>query len=218
MLKKIKFLLLKDIKKNFDNPTSLFTITLNVICSSYIVYVASFGIIDNNSWITFFWIIIFFSSINATYLSFENELKTQALFYHFLFSSKSIILSKVIFNSLILILISILNLICFTFFFGNPLVNTFVFGIGIFLSSISLASILSLISGISIKSNNGNMLMTVLSLPILFPLLLNLIKLSEFCMQERSENILTNEIYFLLLLNVVTISLCYILFPYLCKN
>ena len=117
MLKKIKFLLLKDIKKNFDNPTSIFTITLNVICSSYIVYVASFGIIDNNSWITFFWIIIFFSSINATYLSFENELKTQALFYHFLFSSKSIILSKVIFNSLILISISILNLICFTFFF-----------------------------------------------------------------------------------------------------
>ena len=98
------------------------------------------------------------------------------------------------------------------------MVNNFVFGVGIVLSSISLASILSLISGISIKSNNGSMLMSVLSLPILFPLLLNLIKLSEFCIQEKSENILTNEIYFLLLLNVVTISLCYILFPYLCKN
>jgi len=60
--------------------------------------------------------------------------------------------------------------------------------------------------------------MAVLSMPLLFPLLLNLIQTSEICLSENNFFIASNQLLFLALLNIVSVLLSYLLFPYLWRD
>ena len=87
---------------------------------------------------------------------------------------------------------------------GNPISNTISFVLCIVLGSSAIASLLTLIAAIASKTNNGGGIMAVLSMPLLFPLLINLIKTSEICLLEN-EFYVDNQILFLFLLNIATV-------------
>ena len=101
---------------------------------------------------------------------------------------------------------------------GNPVLDRILFILCILLGSSALASILTLISAIASKTNNNGGIMAVLSMPLLFPLLINLIKTSEICLLENEFYLVDNQILFLFLLNIATILLSYLLFPYLWRD
>ena len=60
--------------------------------------------------------------------------------------------------------------------------------------------------------------MAVLSMPLLFPLILNLIKTSQMCLVETQFISVGNQILFLALLNIASVLLSYLLFPYLWRD
>jgi len=60
--------------------------------------------------------------------------------------------------------------------------------------------------------------MSVLSFPIILPILLILIKITKISALNFSWNLVQDDIYLLILLNVITLSLSKILFGYLWRN
>ena len=80
---------------------------------------------------------------------------------------------------------------------GNPILDRISFVLCILLGSSALASLLTLIAAIASKTNNNGGIMAVLSMPLLFPLLINLIKTSEICIIENEFYLVDNQIKFI---------------------
>ena len=218
MFKEVKELVFNDVRLNWRERYALYSVLLYVLCTSYISYLSFEGIINERSWIALFWIIVLFAAMNASLQSFKRELNYQALFFYTIARPRAIIIAKIIYNSGLLILLNLLSYIIYSTFLGNPISNTISFVLCIVLGSSAIASLLTLIAAIASKTNNGGGIMTILSMPLLFPLLINLIKTSEICINENEFYQIDNQILFLFLLNIVTILLSYLLFPYLWRD
>ena len=218
MFREVKELVFNDVRLNWRERYALYSLLLYVLCTSYIAYLSFEGIINERSWIALFWIIVFFASMNASLQSFKRELNYQALFFYTIARPRAIIIAKIIYNSGLLILLNLLSYIIYSTFLGNPISNTISFVLCIVLGSSAIASLLTLIAAIASKTNNGGGIMTILSMPLLFPLLINLIKTSEICINENEFSQIENQILFLFLLNIVTTLLSYLLFPYLWRD
>ena len=218
MFKEVKELVFNDVRLNWRERYALYSLLLYVLCTSYIAYLSFEGIINERSWIALFWIIVLFAAMNASLQSFKRELNYQALFFYTIARPRAIIIAKIIYNSGLLILLNLLSYIIYSTFLGNPISNTISFVLCIVLGSSAIASLLTLIAAIASKINNGGGIMTILSMPLLFPLLINLIKTSEICIDENEFYQIDNQILFLFLLNIVTVLLSYLLFPYLWRD
>ena len=218
MFKEVKELVFNDVRLNWRERYALYSLLLYVLCTSYIAYLSFEGIINERSWIALFWIIVLFAAMNASLQSFKRELNYQALFFYTIARPRAIIIAKIIYNSGLLILLNLLSYIIYSTFLGNPISNTISFVLCIVLGSSAIASLLTLIAAIASKTNNGGGIMTILSMPLLFPLLINLIKTSEICINENEFSQIENQILFLFLLNIVTTLLSYLLFPYLWRD
>ena len=218
MFKEVKELVLNDVRLNWRERYALYSLLLYVLCTSYIAYLSFEGIINERSWTALFWIIVLFAAMNASLQSFKRELNYQSLFFYTIARPREIIIAKIIYNSGLLILLDLVSYIIYSTFLGNPISNTITFVLCIVIGSSAIASLLTLISAIASKTNNGGGIMTILSMPLLFPLLINLIKTSEICINENEFYQIDNQILFLFLLNIVTVLLSYLLFPYLWRD
>ena len=218
MIQQVKELVLKDIRLNWRERYALYSMLLYVLSTSYVAYLSFEGVISNNSWIALFWIIVLFAAMNASLQSFKRELNQQALFFYTLAKPRAIILSKTIYNSGLLILLSLLSYGIYSVFLGNPITAHLSFILCIILGSSAIASTLTLVAAIASKTNNSSGLMAVLSMPLLFPLLLNLIKTSKLCLNNDIAFVAVNQLVFLALLNIVSALLSYLLFPYLWRD
>ena len=218
MFKEIIELVLKDVRLNWRERNAIYSLLLYVICTSYIAYLSFEGIINERSWIALFWIIVLFAAMNASLQSFKRELNYQALFFYTIARPRAIIIAKITYNSGLLILLNLVSYTIFSTFLGNPISNTITFILCIVIGSSAIASLLTLIAAIASKTNNNGGIMAVLSMPLLLPLLINLIKTSEICLLENKFYLVDNQILFLFLLNIATIILSYLLFPYLWRD
>ena len=86
------------------------------------------------------------------------------------------------------------------------------------MGSLSISNCLTLVSAISYQVRNNSTIMSVLSFPIILPILLILIKITKISASNFSWNLVQDDIYLLILLNVITLSLSKILFGYLWRN
>lgn len=218
MLKQVKELILKDIRLNWRERYSLYSMLLYVLSTSYVGFLSFEGVISEKSWVALFWIIVLFAAMNASLQSFKGELNRQALFFYIIAKPRAIILAKTLYNSGLLLTLTLISYFIYSIFLGNPISANLSFILCILIGSSALASILTLVAAIAAKTNNSAGLMTVLSMPLLFPLLLNLIKTSKICLLEDSLFLTGNQLLFLAMLNIVTVLLSYLLFPYLWRD
>jgi len=218
MFKEVIELVLKDVRLNWRERYAIYSLLLYVLCTSYVAYLSFEGIINERSWIALFWIIVLFAAMNASLQSFKRELNYQALFFYTIARPRAIIMAKIIYNSGLLIFLNLVSYFIYSTFLGNPILDKISFVLCILLGSSALASLLTLIAAIASKTNNNGGIMAVLSMPLLFPLLINLIKTSEICIIENEFYLVDNQILFLFLLNIATVLLSYLLFPYLWRD
>ena len=218
MFKEVIELVLKDVRLNWRERYAIYSLLLYVLCTSYVAYLSFEGIINDRSWIALFWIIVLFAAMNASLQSFKRELNYQALFFYMIARPRVIIIAKIIYNSGLLIFLNLVSYILYSTFLGNPISNTTSFVLCIVIASSAIASLLTLIAAIASKTNNNGGIMAVLSMPLLFPILINLIKTSEICLIENEFYLVDNHILLLILLNIAIVLLSYLLFPYLWRD
>jgi heme exporter protein B len=217
VIKQIKYLILKELKLEMRNKYALGGILLYVVSTVFVSYLSFKKIINPSTWNALFWIILLFASINAIAKSFISETQGRLLYLYTLVSPQAVILSKIIYNSFLLTLLSTLCLMVYTLFVGNLIQDLPLFLVTLLLGSFGFSSLLTMVSAIASKSSNNFTLMAILSLPILIPLLMVLIKLSKNAI-DGLEHWDYNYLMVLLFLNVIIVALSYLLFRYLWRD
>ena len=98
-------------------------ILLYVISTVFVCYLSFRSVIQPTTWNSLFWIIMLFASINAVAKSFMQESRGRQLYMHTLASPQAIILSKIIYNVLLMISLSLICFLFYSLFIGNIVQN-----------------------------------------------------------------------------------------------
>jgi len=218
MISSIYQLLKKELISEFRYKISLNSIFLYLVSTIFIIYLVFYQIEDLKSWVAIFWIVLVFASLNASMNSFRHESGRQFYYYYGLVKAGPLILSKLIFNSFLMLIISLLSFALLSLLIGNPIENISLFISILILGSMGLSAILTLVAAIASKTSQNSSLTAILAFPILLPTLLISIKASilsglGFGMEECGTYLLSLGLIYLIIL---TLSL--ILFPYLWRS
>jgi heme exporter protein B len=220
-LKELKALIEKEIRLEWRQRYALNGMLLYIISTVFVCYMSfrlKNGAIEPITWNTLFWIILLFTAVNSVAKSFVQERFGRLLYYYTLASPVGIILSKIIYNTLLLLALSLTGFGVYVFMMGNPIGDFTYYILSIVLGSIGFATTLTMIAGIASKAENASTLMAVLSFPVIIPMLLMLIRLSKNAMDGLDRSSSTDEILTLLAMDAIVVVLSYILFPYLWRS
>lgn len=205
------------LKQELKNRNGIYGIILYVLSSVFVVYMAVKEVSDSTVWVGLFWVIQLFSCLNAASKSFLYS-KGRDLYYYQLCGPRPFILSKMVFNLILLNLVFLMSQAIFILMMGNPFENLTLFlGLGL-LGTSALSSLLTMMSAITFKADNNYTLMAILSLPIMIPLLIVLVQSSNAIIDGSSLEGISENLLILGGLNLMIISLAYTLFPYLCND
>ncbi len=169
-------------------------------------------------WNILFWIIMLFASVNAIAKSFMQESKARLLYYYTIARPQAIILSKTIYNAMLMGLLSVLALLVYMLFFTNTVGDLFFYFITVLIGSISFSTVFTMISAIASKAGNNGTLMAILSFPVIIPVILLLIKVSKAAMDGIDRGHSYGTIGVLVAINVIVITTSLILFPFLWRD
>jgi heme exporter protein B len=214
----IKHLIAKELKQELRQKYALGGILLYVVSTVFVCYLSFRNIIDKPTWNALFWIILLFGSINAVAKSFIQESKGRQLYFYTLVSPQAVIISKILYNSLLMLLLSLVCFLVYSLFIKNLVDDIPYFILTLVMGSIGFASVLSMVSAIASKTNSNFSLMAILSFPMLIPLLLSLIKVSKNAVDGLDRSLSTPYFGVLLLINLMVILLSFVLFPYLWRD
>jgi heme exporter protein B len=221
LLKEISALIQKEILLEWRQKYALNGIFLYLGSTVFVCYL-SFAVRGNNlnpsTWNALFWIIILFTSVNAIAKSFIQERTARNIYYYTIASPAGIILSKILYNSLLMMILSLVGFLFYSLVLGNPVQDKTLFLINILLGAIGFSSTLTMISGIASKANNSSSLMAILSIPVIIPMLLIIIRISKHAIDGLDRSVSITDIMLLAALNVMLGALSYILFPYLWRS
>ena len=216
-LKHISSLVKKDVLLETRQQYTFYGILLYVASTIFVVYL-SVGEPEEKVWNSLFWIIQLFVCVNAVAKSFLAENKGRMLYFYSIAGATDFMVSKLIFNVLLMCLMSILSLAIFTLLLGNPLQNMFTFVGIVFLGGISLSMVFTFLAAIAAKAQQQAALMAIMGFPIIIPQLLLLMKISSIGFAQVVQNGLTQMIFLLIGLDILVVMLAIILFPFLWKD
>jgi heme exporter protein B len=221
MWEEIITLVKKEATLEWRQKYALNGILLYVISAVYITYLSvgvKSGTLQVPTWNALYWIIILFSSVNAVAKSFVQESQGRQLYYYIIASPEAIILSKTLYNTGLTWVLSLLGYLVFSVVMGNPVQDQTLFLSNLLLGSIGFSASLTMVSSIAGKAGNNGTLMAILSFPVLIPILLLTIQISQNAIDGLDRSVSTDKIITLLAINGLIGASSYILFPYLWKS
>ena len=209
-------LLKKDVLLEIRQQYSFYGILLYIGATVFVL----FNAIDepeSRTWNGLFWVIQLFICINAVAKSFLQESRGRMLYYYSIASPSDFVLAKLLFNSLLMLLMSSLSLLLFTLFLGNPLQKILPFIGLVLLGGWSLSLVFTFLAAIAAKAQQNAAIMAVLGFPIIIPQLLLLMRLSNAAFAPLLT-IPINTILLLVALDLMVVLLAVILFPFIWKD
>lgn len=210
-------LIKKDLTMEWRQRYAINGIILHTVSSAMVVFL-SVKMLDAPTWNAVYWIVLLFTSVSAVAKSFVAESSGRQLYYFGIVSSHQLIRSKLIYNAVLTMVLALLCVLTYSLFLGFPAQNTFYFILVMILGATGFSSTFTFLSAIAAKSGNGNLLMPVLSFPVIIPLLLVAIKASKKAVDGLDPSLLTKDLIVLMVINGLIISLAYILFPFLWRD
>ncbi|MEM6965593.1 MAG: heme exporter protein CcmB [Bacteroidota bacterium] len=217
MLREIQFLLHKEFTLEFRQKYAISGILLYVFSTIFVVYMSQ-GRADGRSWNILFWIIILFASTNAIAKSFLQEGGNRQLYYYALVNPIAIIISKMVYNTILLLALSFLAYGVFSLVIGTPVKDSPLFFFTIFLASLGFSITFTFISAIAAKATNNASLMAILGFPIIIPILMTLVNISLEAIGEFQGASITNDILILLAIDLMLAGAALLLFPFLWRD
>jgi heme exporter protein B len=172
---------------------------------------------ESKVWNGLFWVIQLFICINAVAKSFLQESKGRMLYFYSIASPANFVLSKLLFNSLLMLIMSLLSLALFSLFLGNPMVKAGAFVGLVLLGGWSLSLVFTFLAAIAARAQQNAAIMAVLGFPLIIPQLTLLMKLSNAAFNPVLT-IHASDILLLVSLDILVLLLSVILFPFLWKD
>jgi len=218
MIKTIFALLKKDILLELRQQHSFYGILLYVASTIFVIYL-SINNPEGEVWNGLFWIIQLFVCINAVAKSFLQESRGRMLYFYTISGAKEFVIAKLIYNIILMLIMSLLSLVLFFILLKNPLSDTLRFTGIVCLGGISLSLVFTLLAAIAAKAQQNAALMAILGFPLIIPQLLLLVRLSKAAFGEIfREGALLQLSLLIVGLDIMVIALSIILFPFLVKD
>lgn len=206
----------KDLLLEIRQQYSFYGILLYIGSTIFVLYMA-IEEPETRVWNGLFWVIQLFICINAVAKSFLQESRGRMLYYYSISSPRDFVLAKLLFNSLLMLVMSLLSLLLFSLFLGNPIQKAAPFIGLVLLGGWSLSLVFTFLAAIAAKAQQNAAIMAVLGFPIIIPQLILLMQLSNAAFAPLLT-IPLNTILLLIALDIMVILLAVILFPFLWKD
>ena len=191
---------------------------LSSIFLGYITFSLGRAPINAATWNVLFWIIMLFVATNSIAKSFIQESKEHLLYYYVIANPLSIIISKLIFNCLLMLFLVLVGFVVYILLLGNPVEDMALFILILVLSSVGFSVTFTMISSIASKASNSGTLMAILGFPVIIPILLLLIKISRNAIDGLDRTASYDEITTISAIIIIAISTSILLFPYLWRS
>lgn len=215
-MKQILTLFKKDLLLEIRQQYAFYGVLLYIGATIFVLYMAIENP-DSQTWLGLFWVIQLFISINAVAKSFLQESRSRMLYYHSIVSPQHFVLAKLLFNSLLMLVMSLLSMVVFSLFLSYPVEKTALFIGIVFLGGWSLSLVFTFLAAIAAKAQQNAAIMAILGFPIIIPQLLVLMKVSSSVF-PAGEPLSMVSLLILVAFDVMVILLSLILFPFLWRD
>ncbi|GAB4092493.1 hypothetical protein GCM10028786_14190 [Flaviaesturariibacter terrae] len=172
---------------------------------------------DSPVWNGLFWVVQLFICINAVAKSFLQEAPGRMLYYQTLVSPLEFVLSKLLFNALLMLLMSSLSYGLFALLLDHPVLRPGPFFGLVLLGGVSLSLVFTFLAAIAARAQQNAAIMAILGFPIIIPQLVLLMKISSAAFSTVGAFPLA-PMALLGVMDILVILLAGILFPFLWKD
>ena len=194
----------------------LYLLSTTFIC--YLTFSLKSASMSPLTWSALYWIIVMFSGVNSVAKSFIGEKKGIDIYLYSVADPHDIILAKIIYNALLCGVMSLVSFGLFALFFGNPIADMTTFSIVLLLAPIAFSGAFTMLSGIASRSGNSNVVMAVLSFPVIISTLLLVVKITKNCIDGLDPSISNNDLLSLAAIDALLVALSYVLFPFVWRS
>jgi heme exporter protein B len=217
----LKILFFKEFQLELKRKSIVAGLAIYLFCTVFICYL-TFALRQNLItplvWGALFWITILFSAVNTVAKSFLGEKKGNEIYFYSIAKPEAIVLSKILYNFILCCVMSLTGFGLFILFLDSPINDYSIFLILILLTSFGFSASLTLLSGIAAKANNSNILMAILSFPVIISIILMAVKVTKNCIDGLDRSASWDEMITLLAINCVVAAASYLLFPYIWRS
>jgi heme exporter protein B len=213
----ILYLVQKDLLLETRQQYTLYGILLYVASTIFVIYL-SMGQPEEMVWNGLFWVIQLFVCVNAVAKSFLQESRGRMLYFYSIAGARDFVLAKLLFNLLLMLVMSLMALVLFTILLGNPLQNALQFALITCLGGVSLSLVFTFLAAIAAKAQQSSALMAIMGFPIIIPQLLLLMKISTAAFSAVIQAGWWQMVLLLVGLDILVVALAVILFPFLWKD
>ena len=209
-------LIKKDLLLEIRQQYSFYGILLYIMATIFVLYM-TIREPEAKVWNGLFWIIQLFICINAVAKSFLQETRGRMLYFYSIVNPRDFILAKLVFNSVLMLLMSFLSILLFSLFLGNPVQKALPFIGLVLLGGWSLSLVFTFLSAIAAKAQQNAAIMAILGFPIIIPQLMLLMQLANTVFSDKT-GIAFSTLLLIVTLDVLVVMLAVILFPFLWKD
>ena len=214
--KHIYTLIKKDLLLEVRQQYSFYGILLYIVATIFVLYM-TIQQPEPKVWNGLFWVIQLFICINAVAKSFLQETRGRMLYFYSIVNPRDFVLAKLVFNSVLMLLMSFLSIILFSLFLGNPIQKLPQFIGLVLLGGWSLSLVFTFLSAIAAKAQQNAAIMAILGFPIIIPQLMLLMNLANTVFTDKT-GIAASTLLLIVALDILVVMLAVILFPFLWKD
>ncbi|WP_143307628.1 heme exporter protein CcmB [Chitinophaga vietnamensis] len=207
----------KDLLLEFRQQYAFYGVLLYIVSTVFVINLMM-GRPDDKLWNALFWVIQLFVSVNAIAKSFMQESRGRLLYFYSLVHPRCFIAAKLIYNVVLMIVMSLIALGCSLLFLGNPLYNPLYFMSIVLLGGVSLSLLFTMLAAIAAQANHNAALMAVMGFPLIMPILMLLANISLSAFITVYQPGLPRMFFLLGGMDILVIALSMILFPFLWKD
>jgi heme exporter protein B len=192
-------------------------ILLYVLSAAFIVF-SIWRQLPPKEWGLTFWVIFLFCSLMAVLKTFGKESEGRYFYYYTLYHPLELFVAKALYNMVLLLFIFLVLWFTLSIMAGNQIVRFNWFLITGLMACTGLSFLLTLITSIAIKTQQNASLTSVMALPLMIPLLINLLRLTAYATGTTPDDNPWNEFMMLSGIISLVVGLSLWLFPYLWRS
>ncbi|HZV68399.1 MAG TPA: hypothetical protein VFG10_02615 [Saprospiraceae bacterium] len=192
-------------------------ILLYVLSASFIVFTI-WRQLPAREWGLTFWVIYLFCSLMAVLKTFGRESEGRYYYYYTLYHPLELFAAKVLYNAALLIFIFFSLWVVLFVMAGGHMVKGVWFLTAGLIASGGLSILLTLISSIAIKTHQNASMTAILALPLMIPILINLLRLTSYALGTTPDQNPWNEVTMLASIVSLVTAMSLWLFPYLWRS
>jgi len=221
LLSSIWAIFLKDLKSELRTRYALNALIMFVVVTISMILFATAGEIISAELLSgLLWVVIFFSAMSGLSRTFVSEEDRGTVIFLQLATRPSVVyFGKLLFNLVLIFGINFFVVIAYLLTMENFKIKSFdVFLAGLILGGVGLASASTIIAAIIAKANTKGTLYPVLSFPVLLPLLITAINITQLSTQGTTLTETAGHLRILISYFFVVIIASYLLFDYIWKE